>query len=134
MTTTTVPSPPELKTLRLEIDGEIGTLTLDRPNVLNAMSPELIAELVTAAAWLADRAPLRALIVTGEGRAFSAGGDVNWFKRGLEESGAVPVGRGAPRRRRPAPGDRRLSPHPLSGDRGGEWRRGGRGLLAGADV
>ena len=88
MSTTTVPSPPELKNLRLEIDGEIGTLTLDRPKVLNAMSPELIAELVTAAAWLADRAPLRALIVTGEGRAFSAGGDVTWFKRGLEESGA----------------------------------------------
>ena len=88
MSTTTIPSPPELKHLRLEIDGEIGTLTLDRPKVLNAMSPDLIAELVTAAAWLADRAPLRALIVTGEGRAFSAGGDVNWFKRGLEESGA----------------------------------------------
>jgi enoyl-CoA hydratase/carnithine racemase len=77
-----------LKNLRLEIDGEIGTLTLDRPKVLNAMSPELIAELVTTAGWLADRASLRALIVTGEGRAFSAGGDVNWFKRGLEESGA----------------------------------------------
>jgi enoyl-CoA hydratase/carnithine racemase len=88
MSTTTAPSPPELKNLRLEIDGEIGTLTLDRPKVLNAMSPDLIAELVTAAAWLADRAPLRALIVTGEGRAFSAGGDVTWFKRGLEESGA----------------------------------------------
>jgi 2-(1,2-epoxy-1,2-dihydrophenyl)acetyl-CoA isomerase len=88
MSTTTVPSPPELKNIRLEIDGEIGTLTLDRPKVLNAMSPDLIAELVTAAAWLADRASLRALIVTGEGRAFSAGGDVTWFKRGLEESGA----------------------------------------------
>jgi 2-(1,2-epoxy-1,2-dihydrophenyl)acetyl-CoA isomerase len=48
----------------------------------------LISELVTAASWLADRAPLRALIVTGEGRAFSAGGDVTWFKRGLEESDA----------------------------------------------
>ncbi len=88
MSTTTVPSPPDLKHIRLEIDGEIGTLTLDRPKVLNAMSPDLIAELVTAAGWLADRAPLRALIVTGEGRAFSAGGDVTWFKRGLEESGA----------------------------------------------
>ena len=88
MTTATVPSPPDLKTMRMDIDGEIGTLTLDRPKVLNAMSPELIAELVTAAAWLADRAPLRALIVTGTGRAFSAGGDVTWFKRGLEESGA----------------------------------------------
>jgi enoyl-CoA hydratase/carnithine racemase len=88
MSTATIPSPPDLSTLRLEVDGEIGTLTLDRPKVLNAMSPDLIAELVTAAAWLADRAQLRALIVTGEGRAFSAGGDVTWFKRGLEESGA----------------------------------------------
>jgi enoyl-CoA hydratase/carnithine racemase len=88
MTTATVPSPPELKTLRLEVDGEIGTMTLDRPKVLNAMSPELIGELVTAASWLADRAPLRALIVTGAGRAFSAGGDVNWFKHGLDESEA----------------------------------------------
>ena len=98
MSTATVPSPPELNTLRLEVDGEIGTLTLDRPDVLNAMSPELIGELVTAAAWLADRAPLRALIVTGSGRAFSAGGDVNWFRRGLEESGealSAEVRRGA---------------------------------------
>jgi len=85
MATETV-SPPALKTLRIEIDGEIGTLTLDRPDALNAMSPELIAEFTDAAAWLADRAPLRALIVTGSGdRAFSAGGDVNWFKRGVED-------------------------------------------------
>src|SRR5215204_6600105 len=85
MATETV-SPPELETLRIDVDGEIGTLTLDRPDALNAMSPELIAEFTEAAAWLADRAPLRALVVTGSGdRAFSAGGDVNWFKRGVED-------------------------------------------------
>ncbi|MGH2993740.1 MAG: enoyl-CoA hydratase/isomerase family protein [Solirubrobacterales bacterium] len=85
MATETV-SPPKLKTLRIDIDGEIGTLTLDRPDALNAMSPELIAEFTEAAAWLADRAALRALIVTGSGeRAFSAGGDVNWFRRGVED-------------------------------------------------
>jgi enoyl-CoA hydratase/carnithine racemase len=85
MSTATSASPPELKTIRIEIEDEIGTLTLDRPDVLNAMSPELIGELTVIAPWLADRAPLRALIVTGAGRAFSAGGDVNWFKRGLDE-------------------------------------------------
>ncbi len=76
-------SAPELNTLRIEIDGEIGTLTLDRPDAFNAMSPEMIGELTVAFAWLADRAPLRALIVTGAGKAFCAGGDVNWFQQGV---------------------------------------------------
>jgi len=98
MNTASTPAPPALETLRIEVEDGIGTLTLNRPTVLNAMSPELIGELVTAAAWLADRAALRGLIVTGAGRAFSAGGDVNWFKRGLDESGeylASDVRRGA---------------------------------------
>jgi 2-(1,2-epoxy-1,2-dihydrophenyl)acetyl-CoA isomerase len=84
MTTQTI-NPPELNTLRIEIDGEIGTLTLDRPDAFNAMSPEMIDELATAFAWLADQAPLRALIVTGAGKAFCSGGDVNWFKTGVED-------------------------------------------------
>jgi enoyl-CoA hydratase/carnithine racemase len=74
--------PPDLETLRIEVDGEIGTLTLDRPDSLNSMSPQLIYELTVAFAWLADRAPLRALIITGAGNAFSSGGDVNWFQEG----------------------------------------------------
>jgi len=84
MTTETI-SPPELKTMRIEIDGRIGTLTLDRPDALNAMSPEMIFEMTVAFAWLADRAPLRGLIVTGAGRAFSSGGDVTWFRKGVED-------------------------------------------------
>jgi 2-(1,2-epoxy-1,2-dihydrophenyl)acetyl-CoA isomerase len=83
MTSQTV-NPPQLKTIRVEIDGEIGTLTLDRPDAFNAMSPELIDELTVAFAWLADRAALRGLIVTGAGQAFCAGGDVNWFRKGVE--------------------------------------------------
>jgi 2-(1,2-epoxy-1,2-dihydrophenyl)acetyl-CoA isomerase len=84
MTTETL-SPPELETLRIEIDGEIGTLTLDRPDLFNAMSPQLIGELMVAFAWLADEAPLRALILTGAGKAFCAGGDINGFKAGVED-------------------------------------------------
>lgn len=78
-------SPPQLNTLQLEIDGEIGTLTLNRPDAFNAMSPEMIGELSVAFSWLADRAPLRALIVTGAGKAFCAGGDVTWFRKGVED-------------------------------------------------
>jgi 2-(1,2-epoxy-1,2-dihydrophenyl)acetyl-CoA isomerase len=78
-------APPELNTLKIEIDGEIGTLTLDRPDAFNAMSPEMIGEMTIAFSWLADRAPLRALIITGSGKAFCAGGDVTWFQRGVED-------------------------------------------------
>jgi len=78
-------NPPELQTLRIEVHGRIGTLTLDRPDAFNAMSPEMIGELTVAFSWLADQAPLRALIVTGSGKAFCAGGDVNWFKGGVED-------------------------------------------------
>ena len=76
---------PELRTMRIEVDGEIGTLTLDRPESFNAMSPEMIGELPVAFGWLADRAKLRALIITGAGPAFCAGGDINWFRRGIED-------------------------------------------------
>jgi enoyl-CoA hydratase/carnithine racemase len=86
MSAATVPSPPELATLSIEVEDEIGTLTLNRPDSLNAMSPELIGELTIASGWLADQARLRALIVTGAGeRAFSSGGDVNWFKTGVDD-------------------------------------------------
>ena len=78
-------TPPETTTLTLEADGDVGILTLDRPDALNAMSPEMIGELALIAPWLADRAPYRALVITGNGRAFCAGGDVTWFRRGVED-------------------------------------------------
>lgn len=78
-------TPPDLTTIQIEIDGEIGTMTLNRPESFNAMSPDLIADLVEAFAWFADQAPLRGLIITGAGQAFCAGGDLNWFKTGMED-------------------------------------------------
>src|SRR3954452_6580308 len=78
-------NPPDLNTLRIEIDDSVATLTLDRPDAFNAMSPELIGELGVAMAWLADQGEFRALIITGAGKAFCAGGDVTWFRKGIED-------------------------------------------------
>ena len=50
----TVATPPALNTMRLEIEGEIGTLVLNRPESFNAMNPEMIFELPTVFSWLAD--------------------------------------------------------------------------------
>jgi 2-(1,2-epoxy-1,2-dihydrophenyl)acetyl-CoA isomerase len=72
-----------METMALELDGRIGTLTLDRPDTFNAMSPQMILEMTTIFGWLADRSDLRALILTGAGKAFCSGGDVNTFKDGV---------------------------------------------------
>lgn len=77
-------APPALENLELTIDGEIGILTLNRPDAFNAMDPGMIAEFPTVFSWLADRAQLRALIITGAGMAFCSGGDLNWFQGGMQ--------------------------------------------------
>jgi 2-(1,2-epoxy-1,2-dihydrophenyl)acetyl-CoA isomerase len=81
----TTPSPPDLNTIRIEIEGEEAVLTLNRPEAFNAMSPELVGEMTVAFSWLADEAPVRSLVITGDGPAFCAGGDVNFFKQGIED-------------------------------------------------
>jgi 2-(1,2-epoxy-1,2-dihydrophenyl)acetyl-CoA isomerase len=128
--------PPDLETIQIEIDGDIGTLTLNRPDALNAMSPELIGELTTAAAWLADRAPIRALIITGAGRAFCSGGDVNWFKRGVsEESVDLPseVRRGAEALHNAIVDIRRI-PYPVIAAINGPAAGAGMSLALSADI
>ncbi|WP_213958219.1 MULTISPECIES: enoyl-CoA hydratase/isomerase family protein [unclassified Variovorax] len=59
-------------------DG-VATLTLDRPQALNALSPELIIDLAAALRASAEDEATRAIVLTGTGRAFSAGGDIGWF-------------------------------------------------------
>jgi 2-(1,2-epoxy-1,2-dihydrophenyl)acetyl-CoA isomerase len=129
-------NPPELNTLRIEVDGRIGTLTLDRPEAFNAMSPEMIAELATAFAWLADQAPLRGLIVTGAGKAFCAGGDVNWFKTGVEDDSIdLPAGvrRGA-ETLHTAIVDLRRVPYPVIGAINGPAAGAGFSLALACDI
>ncbi|MBX6321052.1 MAG: AMP-binding protein [Rhodospirillaceae bacterium] len=74
-------SPPVL----LSRSGAVATITLNRPDSLNAMSGELIAALDRVLDELAADRTVRAAIVTGAGRAFSAGGDLRQFGRQLEE-------------------------------------------------
>jgi enoyl-CoA hydratase/carnithine racemase len=54
----------------------IATITLNRPEKLNALSHELVAELVEAFDALREDEQVRALVLTGTGRAFSAGADL----------------------------------------------------------
>jgi enoyl-CoA hydratase/carnithine racemase len=56
--------------------GGIGTITLDRPDRLNALTFEVYAELRDLFAAFADRPAVRAVVITGRGRGFCSGGDV----------------------------------------------------------
>jgi len=60
----------------LELEPPIATLTLDRPKVLNALSPELIHELTTALAELDADENIRAVVLTGGAKVFAAGADI----------------------------------------------------------
>jgi len=62
-------------TLKLELDGEIATITLDRPDKRNAISPAMIDDLLRVLDEV-ERGPVRVVILTGAGKAFCAGMDL----------------------------------------------------------
>lgn len=67
------------------IDGPVGTVRLNRPEAMNALSPALMAELVEALEAF-DRDPqIRCIVLTGSDRAFAAGADIR------EMADATPV-------------------------------------------
>ncbi len=57
-------------------EDNIGIVTLNRPNVLNALSHELMAELVQALEQFDRDDSVRAIVLTGSERAFAAGADI----------------------------------------------------------
>jgi enoyl-CoA hydratase/carnithine racemase len=68
------------ETLRFELRDHVGRLTLDRPDKLNSFTIEMWRELrELGESLLAEPGDLRALVVTGEGRAFSSGIDTSVF-------------------------------------------------------
>ncbi len=66
----------EYQNLLFEKKDEIGYLTLNRPDKLNALSRELMAELRLALDMIEDDPEVKVVILTGAGRAFSAGFDI----------------------------------------------------------
>lgn len=65
---------------RTERNGSTATLVIDRPQVHNAFDDLLIAELTEALVSLERDDSVRAVVLTGEGKTFSAGADLNWMR------------------------------------------------------
>jgi len=60
-------------------DGPIGTLTLNRPQALNAFDRVLMEDIIAAARWFDTQRQVKVVIIQGEGRAFCAGFDLEHF-------------------------------------------------------
>ena len=67
----------ELTTIRLEKSDRIATITLNRPDNMNAFNIVMLRELIAAFEAVALDDEIRVVILTGQGRAFCAGADVN---------------------------------------------------------
>jgi len=77
------------KTLLFEVREHVAHITLNRPEVSNAMNLEMSREFYEAASECEQRSDLRAVLITGAGRAFCSGGDVKSFA--AQEPGRLPA-------------------------------------------
>ncbi len=62
--------------IKVEVANKLATVTLNRPEAMNSTNPQMHAELEQVWVDLAEDAGINAILLTGAGRAFSAGGDV----------------------------------------------------------
>jgi 2-(1,2-epoxy-1,2-dihydrophenyl)acetyl-CoA isomerase len=90
----------------LRIEDGVGILTLNRPDKLNAVSWELAEELARTFVALRENDEVRVIVLTGAGRAFCAGGDVDFLTGDSDRPmpGTSDPSRPIPRSQRKTPG------------------------------
>ena len=64
------------QTLKLETNNHVATITLGRPEMMNAFNEQLIWDMGEATKIVKDDSQIRVLVITGEGRGFTAGADL----------------------------------------------------------
>ena len=73
----------EYTNIKLEKENSVATVRLNRPEVLNALNPELLAEFSCAVTEVGEDEEVKVLVVRGEGSAFCAGADLTYFQTAL---------------------------------------------------
>jgi enoyl-CoA hydratase len=68
-------------TIDLQLDGTVARLQLNRPRKANALNAEMASELIDAFRWLDQEATVRVVVLTGAGRFFSAGIDLEYLQQ-----------------------------------------------------
>lgn len=71
----------DYQNLKLEIEGKIAVVSIDRPQVLNALNTETLKELKDCLKLLRDDPGVKVILITGKGRSFVAGAEVREMER-----------------------------------------------------
>jgi methylglutaconyl-CoA hydratase len=70
-----------LETIRYTVNESLATITFSRPEIHNAFNDIMIDELSAALADVGKKKTVRVVVITGEGKSFCAGADLNWMRR-----------------------------------------------------
>lgn len=70
----------DFNTIKVQLGESMAWINLDRPEVRNALNPELISELTETFEWLDSRDDIRVIILKGNGKCFCAGADLAYMK------------------------------------------------------
>ena len=73
-------------TIKTKIEHEVGCITFNRPEIHNAFNASAITELSNAFAEMEKNSTIRVVILTGEGKSFCAGADLNWMRGAITQS------------------------------------------------
>ena len=119
--------------IAVDIDGAVGTVTLNRPDKLNAFTVDMVQELKEALGALAGASAVRVIVLTGAGRAFCAGADVGLLKD-LIERFDEPTGRRLVDGMRGVSAVMRAAPQPVLASINGVAAGGGANLALGCDL
>ncbi len=74
-----------MTTVLIELDNGIASVTLNRPQVLNALNRQMAVDLHSGLADLAENEAVRCVVLGGAGDGFMAGGDIGFFKESLPQ-------------------------------------------------
>lgn len=120
------PSEPAAEHVHLEVDGPVATITLDSPHNRNALSRQLVTELVGHVATAGEDGSVRVVLIRSSGRVFCSGADLSEASSGGMEEGTRAI----------VALQRQLLtlPKPVVTEVAGPVRAGGIGIVAASDV
>ncbi len=86
----TAGQPFTFKLVDLEIEGDVCTLSLNRPDAMNAINEEMVRQLSARFAEAENNSSVKTIVIAGKGKGFIAGADIRFFVKNIEK-GDIPA-------------------------------------------